>query len=300
MPVFSHIFHVSPASSSLTISLTSGFMAITLIFMGSLSEFLGRKPLMSASLALSAMLTFALAFAPDFQTILVLRALTGFAISGLPAIAMAYVSEEMEPTSLGLAMGLFIAGSGLGGMSGRLITAGIADYFSWRAALGTIGVLGLGSAIIFWRSLPPSRHFQSKPLHVPSHLRALRLHLTDDGLPWLFASGFLLMGSFVTLYNYIGFRLVAPPYNLSQSKIGLLFTVYLVGMASSTLAGSLADRFGRRKMMWAFVSISLIGVLLTLSDRLWLIVTAIAIVTFGFFRRAFDRKLLGRQASASR
>jgi len=75
----------------------------------------------------------------------------------------------------------------------------------------------------------------------------------------LFTEGFLLMGSFVTIYNYIGYRLVAPPYNLSQTEVGLIFIVYLVGIVSSALVGDLAGRMGRRKVLWAMILVMLAG-----------------------------------------
>ena len=72
---------------------------------------------------------------------------------------MAYVGEEMHPKSVGLAMGLYISGSSLGGMGGRLLTGVLVDFVSWRAALATLGCLCLVAGVIFWRSLPRRRGF---------------------------------------------------------------------------------------------------------------------------------------------
>ena len=63
----------------------------------------------------ASILTLALAFSPNFETILVLRVVQGIVFAGLPAIAMAYLGEEMEPSSLGVAMGLYISGNSVGG-----------------------------------------------------------------------------------------------------------------------------------------------------------------------------------------
>src|SRR5579862_7339083 len=57
MPEFSRDFHVSPAESSLTISLTTGLLAISMLVAGSISEVWGRKPMMVAALFASAALT---------------------------------------------------------------------------------------------------------------------------------------------------------------------------------------------------------------------------------------------------
>ncbi len=283
MPLFSREFHVDAAASSLSLSLTTGLLAIALMVAGSLSEAWGRKPVMVASLFLSAALTVASALMPGWRSFLFIRAVQGLAFSGLPAVAMAYLSEEMHIGSIGLAMGLFISGSALGGMSGRLIAGALTDLAGWRSALAVLGALGLLAAFLFWRSLPPSARFQSRPLAFRQLLASFAGHLRDPALRWLFFEGFLLMGAFVTIYNYIGYRLSAPPYNLSQAAVGSIFTVYLVGIFSSSWVGDLAGRRGRAKTFWMPIVLMLLGLAVTLSSPLPAIIVGIAILTFGFF-----------------
>lgn len=283
LPVFSQVFRVSPAASSLSLSLTTIMLAASVLLAGSLSEVWGRKPVMAVSLMSAALLNIIGALIPNWHTLLVIRALEGIAFSGLPAVAMAYLSEEMERQSVGLAMGLYIGGSGLGGMVGRFVSGFLADVASWRVALGVIGVFGVISAIIFWRTLPPSRHFHPSPLALRQLHAAFLEHLRDAGLPWLFLEGFLVMGSFVTTYNYIGYRLLAPPYGLSQTAVGAIFIVYLFGVGSSTWVGDLAGRLGRRKVFWATTATMLAGIALTLMKPLAIVITGIAVLTTGFF-----------------
>jgi len=283
MPVFAAEFHVSPATSSLTISLTTGAVAIMMLFAGAVADAVGRKRIMCVSMVLSALLTIAAAFVTSFNQLLALRLLMGIALSGVPSIAMAYLGEEIDPRSVGLAMGLFIGGSGFGGMVGRVVTGALTDYTSWRVALLVLGGSSLLAAALFWRSLPESRHFTPRKFH-PWHLvTGLGEQFAVKGLPWLFAIAFLLMGSFVTLYNYVGFRLMAPPYSLSQTVTGSLFTVYLIGIWAAAWVGKLADRFGRRRMLWIMVLILIAGVEFTRADSVAVIVLGIATVTFGFF-----------------
>jgi len=52
----------------------------------------------------------------------VLRFLQGAALAGLPPSATAYLAEEVRPKALITAIGLFVAGNSVGGMSGRVIT----------------------------------------------------------------------------------------------------------------------------------------------------------------------------------
>lgn len=301
MPVFVAEFGVSATASSLSLSLTTGVLAPMLIVASTLSEMGSRKSVMALSLTASAALSFAAALAPSFSWLLLARALEGVALSGLPAVAMAYLGEETHPRAVGLAVGLLVAGNGFGGMAGRFGAGVITDFASWRVALALIGLLGLASAAVVWRYLPPSAHFRPRRLALADLTRPLLAHLADPGLRWLFGLGFLLMGGFVTLYNYIAFLLLAPPYGLSQTAVGAIFAIYLIGMAGSTLAGQLADRLGRRRVLGAAVALMLAGVLLTAAPHLTAILFGFAVMTFGFFgchaiasswvsRRAHDAK----------
>jgi YNFM family putative membrane transporter len=283
LPVFSRQFHVTPAAASLALSTTTAMLAASLLVAGSLSEAWGRKPMMLVAMTACALLNVLTAMMPVWHGVLLARALAGIALSGLPAIAMAYLSEEMHPRSMSLAMGLYVSGSGIGGMAGRLLTAVLTDLTNWRIALASIGVLGLLSAAIFAWSLPPSRHFRPRSLALRTLANGFAGHFRDAGLPWLFIEGFLIMGSFVTVFNYIGYRLLAPPYNLSQSVVGVLFTIYLVGVFSSTWCGGLAGRLGRHRVFWVIIAVMLAGVLLTLAHNLVPMILGIAMVTFGFF-----------------
>jgi YNFM family putative membrane transporter len=228
-------------------------------------------------------LTLVAALVPQWGQLLWARAIMGITLSGLPAVAMAYVGEEMHPKSIGLAMGLYIGGSGLGGMSGRLLVGVLTDGFGWRTAMFMMGLLGIGAGALFWIGLPASRHFQRRTLNPAAMMRAFGLHFRDAALPWLFLEAFFLMGGFVTVYNYIGYRLLAPPFNLSQTAVGFLFTVYLIGIFSSAWMGNLAGRVGRRRVFWTAFVIMLAGTMMTLSSSVWVIVAGVGTLTFGFF-----------------
>jgi YNFM family putative membrane transporter len=230
-----------------------------------------------------------------------LRLVQGLLLSGLPAVAMAFIAEEVHPRSSGYAMGLYISGSALGGMMGRVITGVLMEYGGWRLAIGGIGVLGMAAALVFWQCLPPSRHFTPRPLQLRGLAENFALHLRDGGLRWLFLVGFLLMGAFVTVYNYIGYRLLAPPFGLSHLLVGSVFTVYLVGIASSTFIGGLADRFGRRRLLWVILLAMLGGLALMSLDWLPAVVGGLAVMTFCFFgAHSLASSWVGRRARLAR
>jgi MFS transporter, YNFM family, putative membrane transport protein len=299
MPQFSMEFHLTPSQSSWSLSASTVTLAAMLLFASALSNRIGRKMPMCCALLLSALLTVLSAFVRNYEQLLVLRVLLGLSLAGLPAVAMAYLSEEIDAPSLGYSMGLYISGSAFGGMSGRLLAATLSDFMSWRIALGVLGIAGLAAAIEFYRSLPDSQNFRPRPIHPAQVLQAIRKHCQDDGLPWLFALAFLMMGCFVSVYNYISYRLLAAPFELRQSVVGAVSLLYLTGIFSSIWAGSLADKFGRRRVLWAVTGIMLGGLLLTLADWLPLIVVGITLFTFGFFGgHSVASSWVGRRARA--
>ena len=283
LPLFTLGFDRSPAEASLAVSVATGALGGALLFSGLVAERVERRRMMLISVVAAALLTLVAAIAPSWPLLLLARALTGLALSGVPAVALTYVGEEVDADSVGLAVGLHIGGNVFGGMTGRLLTGVLADHFGWRVAVGVLGLLGLGSSLLLRLFLPASRRFRAGRPTLGGAIRNLARPFRDPGLRWLFLESFLCMGAFVTVYNYIGFRLLGPPYNLSQTAIGFIFTLYLLGIVSSAWVGDIAGRLGRRKVYWAVVAAMALGVALTAAKPLPLVVAGVAVLTFAFF-----------------
>jgi YNFM family putative membrane transporter len=277
-------FHVDAATSAWAVSATTAALALSILLMGAASEGFSRKRLIFVSLCLAALLNLACAAAHRWEIVLAARALEGLALGGAPGTAMAYLADEAPPARLGLAMGLNVSGAAFGGMTGRVAMGVLAQASSWRLALGVLSVTDLVIAVAFVLLLPASRSVRRvQGPGLATHVSAWLGHLRDGPMLSLYLVAFLAMGAFVAVYNYIGFRLAAPPYGLSQAQIGLIFLTYLVGMAASSWAGASADRFGRRPILIAGALVALAGQALTLAAPLWLVVAGVALLTGGFF-----------------
>jgi len=283
LPLFAAQFGINAATSSLAVSLTTGTMALAFIPAAVLSDRIGRRSVMIISLIASAALTLLSAVPAGWTALLVLRAAIGLALAGLPSVAMAYVSEEVHPSSIGSAMGLYIAASAIGGMAGRLGMAFISQHTGWRAAMGLMGAVGLAAGVAFAVFAPQSRAFGPTHHDLRSLTIAMRGLLADKVLPLLYAEGFLLMGVFVTIYNYVSFRLEAPPYSLSQTAVGLVFLVYLLGSFTSAWIGGLASRRGPGRVLWMPIAVLAAGTALTAARPLVAVLCGIAIITGAFF-----------------
>lgn len=301
LPVFASEFGISPAVSSLPLSISTATLAIGLIFSGLTSDSIGRKPVMAAALLMTSLLTIATAFTNSLGTLLMIRFALGAVLAGVPSVAMAYLGEEMDANSIASAMGLYISGNAIGGMSGRILTAIMADYMPWRTAIGCIGCVSLLLALWFIRLLPDSARFQQKRFQLSTLLPSLTHHLKDPVMLLLFGVAFFCMGGFISLYNYIGFRLLAPPYSLSQSLISLVFLVYFLGSLSSAITGRMIRRFGRQLVSRLTLAAMLSGTLLTLPESIISMIGGIAVFTCGFFAaHSIASSLVSRRATAFR
>jgi YNFM family putative membrane transporter len=302
LPVLSRVFGVSPTASSLLVSLATGALALAVIPVSSLSERLGRTRIMLVSSVTAALLGLLLPLSPSFPVLAAIRAAQGVALAGVPAVAMAYLADEVHPEALGGAMGRYIAGNTVGGLLGRLIPGFVTDLAGWRWALGVTAVGALLITLAFWALLPRSRCF--RPARTGHG--ALLGHLRDPAMRRLYLIGLVLMAGFVTVYNYLGYRLLAAPFGLPQWVTGLVFLMYLAGTFSSPAAGSVADRIGRRPVVYGAFALSAVGLLATLPTALPVLGAGLFVFTAGFFaahsvasgwvgRRAADGKA---QASA--
>jgi YNFM family putative membrane transporter len=283
LPELAGYFDVSATASTLSLSLSTATLGITLLFFGPLSEVVGRTRLIHLSLFVSAVVGLLCAVAPSWSTLLVLRSVQGVTLAGLPAIGMAYLREEVHERVHARAAGLYVAGTAMGGMSGRLVAGALADAGGWRLSTGAVALIALACAVAVRLLLPGSRNFSAVPPHPGRLLRMIGRLLTDPALLALYGIAATLMGAFVAVYNAVSFRLVGPPYDLSLAAAGLVFLVYPLGAVSSTYAGVLASRFGRRAVLPGCCLVTLAGLLLTMPAPLPLVVLGLAVLTVGFF-----------------
>ncbi|WP_218917438.1 MFS transporter [Luteipulveratus mongoliensis] len=283
LPQLADDFSVSPATSALAVSATTGMLALAIIPASALSERFGRTRVMASSALLSAVIGVIVPWAPSMEVLVVLRGLEGLALAGVPATAMAYLAEEVHAHSLGAAMGRYIAGTTIGGLAGRLLASFVLDVSSWRWALEVAALVSLAFTAWFLRLAPPSEHFRPQRVGFLTTARNLLEHLREPDLLALFASGLLLMGGFVSAYNILGFRLLASPFDLPQTIVGLVFLMYLSGTVSSAIAGRLADRAGRGAVLVMSEGTALAGLALTLPSSLICVLVGVLLFTAGFF-----------------
>jgi YNFM family putative membrane transporter len=283
LPLISGEFGGAASEASWTVAAATGGLALFVLPMSALSERYGRRAVMTASLAVAVTLGLLVPFAPSLGALVVLRGLQGAALAGLPASATAYLAEEVRPRALVTAIGLFVAGNSVGGMSGRVITGWVAQEWGWRVAVGVIGAIAVACAVAFRLLLPTPKHFTPGSLRPRVLARTVRDHLANPLLCRLYAIGALFMTVFGGVYTVIGYRLTEEPFSLPQGIVGSIFLVYLVGTVSASTAGRLVGRLGRRGALYLAGGTTATGLLLSLADSLPLVLLGLVLITSGFF-----------------
>ncbi|WP_328537063.1 MFS transporter [Streptomyces sp. NBC_00344] len=283
LPAITADFGVTASQASWTVSAATGGLALFVLPLSALSERFGRRTMMTASLAVAVGIGLLVPFAPGLGWLIALRAVQGAALAGLPASAMAFLAEEVQPKALVAAIGLFVAGNSIGGMSGRILAGWVAQAWGWRAALGAIGVVAVVCAVVFRLMLPAARNFSPVSLNLRALGRTVAAHVGDPLLRRLYAIGALFMTVFGAVYTVIGYRLVDAPFGLAQGLAGSVFLVYLVGTVSSAAAGRLVGRLGRRGALYLAGSTTAAGLLLSLADVLAAVLLGLVLITAGFF-----------------
>jgi YNFM family putative membrane transporter len=283
LPELAEEFEVSTAQSTLSLSLTTVGLGLALLVAGPLSDVVGRTGLIHLSLTASGVVAAACALAPSWSALLALRLLEGITLAGLPAVATAYMREELHPSTHARAAGLYVGGTALGGMAGRLVTGAVGEAAGWRWALAAAALVGLGCAVVVRLMLPASQRFTSAPTGAQALLRMGRRAVCDRGLLALYGIGGCAAGALVAVFNTLGFRLAGAPFHLGLGVASLVFLVYPLGTLSSAVFGRLADGYGRRAVLPLGCLLAVLGALLTLPPSLPVVITGLALLTAGFF-----------------
>ncbi|WP_344684343.1 MFS transporter [Saccharopolyspora taberi] len=300
LPQLADAFGLSPGAAALTVSATTLGLAVGAIPLGMLSEAVGRRRTMVCSLVLAAALGLVMPWVQAFPVLVGLRLAQGVAVAGLAAVAAAYLADETGGAQLGTTMGLYVAGTTIGGMSGRLLGGISGDFTGWTGGVLTVGVLGAACTALFVVLLPAERAHQRQELRWRPLLGGLRTALSDPVLyvPYLVAA--LGMGAFVAVYNVLGFRLTAPPLLVTPALAALAFLAYAAGTLTSALAGRAADRWGRTRTLLLGLAVTVVGLLLMLVDDLPTIMVGLVVFTGGFFAaHAVASGWVGARADAS-
>lgn len=301
LPDLRETYGVSTLVASLVMSVATLALAASLLVFGPLSDAIGRDRIMRLTLLAAGALSLALALAPNFESLLVLRALQGFVLGGLPAVAIAWMGDEFEPQAMLAAVGLYIGANTLGGIGGRVVGGAVGEVAGSSSSFLAVGLITLGGVAVFWKLLPPAQGFTPRRFELSGALGDLAGHLRNPLLLAAYLLGGLNFLIFINQYSYITFRLSEAPFGLGAKLLGLIFLTYLGGTLGSSLSGRLVRHLSQPACMMMGIGILAVGTLVTLVDSLPLILLGLTVNAFGFFvAHAMASSWVGRHAGQAR
>lgn len=283
LPLITADLAVTADQAALLISASTIGLAAAVIPWSFVGDRLGRKPAMTISIIAACTFGIGATLAPTFGTILVFRVLEGVALGGVPALAMAYLNEEVHPASTGQSAGTFIAGTVIGGLIGRVVAAPLGEWYHWRIGMGVVLVLAVASAVCFLLLTPAARKFEPTTTSPVKALKSITTNLRSPVLNVMYLQGMLLMGGFVAIYNFLGFYLLDEPFNLPVSVVSLVFLAYLMGTVTSPWAGRMAAKYRPSQVLMVLTATMIVSVLLTLIPNIWVVLVGVLIFTGAFF-----------------
>jgi YNFM family putative membrane transporter len=283
LPAISENFELGASAAALTVSAATLGVAASVLPWAWLADRIGRIPAMKISIVAASTIAFAVPFLPSFESMIIARVFLGLALGAVPAVSVAYLAEELVASRVAVAAGIFVAGNTFGGICGRLLGGPLSELFGWRAAMLVIAVLSAIAATVFLLLVPRARREHAGPVTAHSMRTRILFQLRDPVMLGLYAQGFLLMGAFGAVYNYLGYRLEMPPYDVPATLVGLLFAAYLFGTVASRISAGYVVRFGALRVILSGISLMLIGLVLLLTPSLIGAIAGLIIFTIGCF-----------------
>ena len=189
--------------------------------------------LSSASLLLSA-------FAPSITLLMAGTAVTGM-LSVVAQVLVPFAATLAAPHERGRAVGTAMSGLLLGILLARTAAGALADLGSWRTVYWVASGLMLAMSCALWRVLP--RYRSPAGLSYPRLLGSIaRIFVEEPHFRARSILGGLLFASFSMLWTPLTFLLSGPPYQYSNTTIGLFGLAGAAGAYAANRFGKLADR----------------------------------------------------------
>ncbi|GGP13101.1 MFS transporter [Oceanobacillus neutriphilus] len=283
LPVFVRDFDISVSEATLTLSVNIVGLIIGLIVLGFFSDRIGRVPFIKYSLLASVIPFLLIPMTDSFYFFILMRFLQGFALAGLPAASLAYINEEIDRSSIGIATALYIASNAFGGMVGRVLAGYLAEDFAWQTIFYIFAGMGVIIVAVVMIFLPKSRFFEAIHLPFRKDIEGMAFHVKNPAMLLIFGMGIIFQLSFTSVWTYLPFHLEGEPFFLSAKAISYTFLAYGFGVVGAPVAGWLAGSLGLNIVRIAGIIILSAGITMTMILSLPWIIVGLCVTCLGFF-----------------
>lgn len=257
------------------ISISGFFAVVTSLLLSTLTQGIDRKPVLLGTTALMLLSGAMVAFAPNYVTLMVGRAVLGIAIGGYwsmsTAVMMRIAPEALVPKAIAVMQG----GTALATAIAAPVGSYLGGLIGWRGAF--FCVVPLAAIALIWQAFTlPSMPGERGTVSVTGTLRLLG---DSKVAPGMAAVAFLFMGQF-TLFTYLRpfletvTRVDVPTLSL------LLLIIGVAGLAGTMMVGSLVGRHLFR-VLPAIPLLMAVIAFAVISTGSWIVPTAVLLGGWG-------------------
>lgn len=233
-------FSLTPGQAGFIVTVAQLGYAAGLLFLVPLGDMFERRKLIVSMTLLSAIGLLVTASSQSLAVMLLGTALTGL-FSVVAQILVPLAATLATPEKRGKVVGTIMSGLLLGILLARTVAGLLADLGGWRTVYWVAAVLMALMALALWRGLPKIK--QENHLNYPQILGSVfTLFLRNKLLRTRATLGCLTFANFSILWTSMAFLLASPPFNYSESMIGLFGLAGAAGALGARPAGGLADK----------------------------------------------------------
>ncbi len=281
LPALTRHYDVNAAAMGTAVNASTIGMALASLIFARYTSSIDRRYGVALSLAILAIPTALLAWAPNLTAFAALRFLQGLCMAGAFTLTLAHLAEVTSGTRTTSAFAAYITGNVASNLLGRLMSATLVDTVGLSNSFQAFAVLNVAGALLAWLVIVPSRPMTSVKLTagMMDALAAVR----DERLRASFAIGSCILFAFVGTFTYVNFVLVSAPLSLDMMSVGFVYFVFLPSIVTTPLAGRIAERIGTRETILAGFGLALVGLVGLLISSLAAVLIGLTLVGVGTF-----------------
>jgi len=294
-------YGVTPAAMGLAVNACTLGMAVAGFGVALMSRRIDRRTGILVSLALLAIPTTLLAFAPDIWTFAGLRVAQGLAMSTAFSLTLAYMGEKFSAAEAAGAFAAYITGNVASNLIGRFIAAAVVDHAGLAANFYLFAALNLLGAVLVYFTVERVPKMTGNGTAAMAPMAAWTAHLRNPVLASGFGIGFCILFAFIGTFTYINFVLTRPPLSVGMMELGVIYLVFLPAIITTPLAGYAARGLGTRPALWGALAVAGLGLPLMLVPYLPSVLTGMVLVGAGtFFAQAVTTGFVSHAAASNR
>jgi len=228
LPRLGDTFGVSESQTALLMTLTLLPLGVAPIAYGAVLSRVSSRNVLLAGVAGLGVASILFGAVGQFGALLALRLVQGLLLPAVLTAMMTALSERTEKSRMQRVMSAYIASTIVGGLGGRLISGTFATYAQWPEFFFLVGAGLLATLPFLWRT-PSGSAARDERIT----LRGLREVWVRDRNWQMYAAIFCLFFVFVGVLNFLPFRVRQLHPGASEFTIGLIYTGYVMGIATA-------------------------------------------------------------------